>query len=128
MNIIVREYLINRARKPTNQTISYQELSDTCKLGLNMGIEFDRKEIGKILGEISRFEYSQNKERPLISALVVTEGGGFKGGDGFYKLAEELGLGKWRDIKKEGILYDIHITKSIAFWKDDKNYIEHKNI
>ena len=54
-----------------------------------------RKEIGKILGDISRHEHKN--ERPLLSSLVIriddkTEG------DGFFKLAEELGFGNWKII------------------------------
>ena len=58
MNRIVRKTLIDLARKRGEQTITYQELSDVCQLGLVMrDSEFARAEIGRILGEISAHEH-----------------------------------------------------------------------
>ena len=89
MNQKVREHLIELARK--ERTITYQELSDQCKLNLVMrDSENARAEIGRILGKISTFEHENG--RPLISSLVITKGDNYQG-DGFYKLAEELGYG-----------------------------------
>ncbi len=70
MNQKVRIYLIELARKRTNQTVNYQKLSDDCALGLNMqdGIHI-RKQIGDILRDISEFEHIN--KRPLLSALVI---------------------------------------------------------
>ena len=55
--------------------------------GLDMSNIADRNEIGKILGDISKFEH--DKKRPLLSALVIRKGDSFEG-DGFYRMAEEL--------------------------------------
>lgn len=126
MNTIVRTYLIESARKRVNQTVTYQKLSDDCQLGFNMHQNpFDRKHIGKILEEISKFEY-ENK-RPLLSALVVRAGDNYEG-DGFYKLGEELGFGKWQKLKKEGIFEVEHIRESIDYWSDDSQYFGNKDV
>lgn len=88
MNSRVRQYLIELARKKVNQTVTYQKLSDDCELDLDMRNKpHDRKVLGKILGEISKFEHEHGK-RPLLSALVLRAGDNYEG-DGFYKLAEE---------------------------------------
>jgi len=71
MNEPVGKTLIELARK--NRTITYEELSDQCKLGLDMqASEFNRKEIGRIIGEVSTYEHRHG--RPLISSLVLTKG------------------------------------------------------
>lgn len=70
MNEVVRQKLIEVARMRGEQTITYQELSDECNLGLVMGAsQFDRAQIGRILGAVSEFEHKYG--RPLLSALVL---------------------------------------------------------
>lgn len=125
MNKIVRNYLINLARKKTDQVVTYQKLCDDCNLKLDMGNPNHRTIIGDILGEISTFEH-QNK-RPLISALVLRKGDDYEG-DGFYKLSERLGFGNWKKLKKEGIFEIEQINKSIEKWSDDNFYAKHKLI
>ncbi len=64
--------------------------SDIAPLaGLNMGSEVDRIRMAQILGNISSAEYQAG--RPLLSAIVVFKDE-FRPGDGFFKLAERLGL------------------------------------
>jgi hypothetical protein len=124
MNTTVRIYLIELARKKTNQIITYQKLSDACDLKLNMQAGYHiRGEMGQILGEISEYENAHN--RPLLSALVVRLGDQLEG-DGFYKLAEELGFGDWKRLKREGIFEVEEIKKCIAFWSNDTNYKKYK--
>lgn len=126
MNTIVRTYLIESARKRVNQTVTYQKLSDDCQLGFNMRESpIDRKLIGKILEEISKFEY-KNK-RTLLSALVIRAGDKYEG-DGFYKLGEQLGFGKWEKLKKEGIFEVEHIRNSIDYWSDNSKYLANKDV
>lgn len=122
MNETVRKHLIEIARK--GKTITYQELSDQCKLRLIMReSEFARAEIGRILGEISAFEY--NNSRPLISSLVISKGDNYQG-DGFYKLCEELGFGNWKKLKND-ISFEIgQMNACYEFWKDDNNYLKYK--
>lgn len=63
MNKLVRNYLIELSRQKSNQTVTYQKLSNDCNLGLNMqGNPSDRTYIGEILGAISEFEVLQIKK------------------------------------------------------------------
>lgn len=125
MNTKVRHYLIELARQKVNQTVTYQKLSDDCELRLDMrNNPNDRVKIGKILDDISTYEHENNK-RPLLSALVVRAGDNYEG-DGFYKLAERLGFGKWQSLKNEGIFEVVEIGKCIKFWSNDVNFSNYK--
>lgn len=124
MNTRVREYLIDKARLRTNQTVTYQRLSDDCGLGLNMQDNpSDRGTIGGILGDISIHE--DNNGRPLLSALVIRSGDSYEG-DGFYKLAESLGYGNWQSLKREGVFEVQQINECIKFWSINSNYTQHR--
>lgn len=126
MNKKVRSYLIELSRNRNNQTITYQQLSDNCDLKLDMRDNpSDRKIIGEILGEISTFEHENS--RPLLSSLVIRAGDCFEG-DGFYKLAEKLGFGNWKGLKKIGYFEIEQMNKCIDFWKNDSNYHKYKEI
>jgi len=121
MNYKVRSYLIELARKKVDQVITYQKFSDACELGLNMRDNpHDRKIIGNILGDISVHEHQDGK-RHSFSALSIRAGDNYEG-DSFYKLAEQLGFGKWQDLKKEGVFEAEQIGKCIEFWSDNDNY------
>ena len=125
MNIEIRDFLIELSRDKRNPTITYQKLSDSCNLKLNMqGNPNDRLKIGALLGEISEFEHINN--RPLISALVirVTDG---EEGDGFYKLAEKLGFGKFKKLKEDLFEYE-QVKNCVDFWTNEINYKLYKNI
>jgi len=114
----IRNLLIDIARR--KQIIYYQELCDKCQLGLNMRENpSDRLEIGRLLGDISTYEF--NNDRPLLSAVVITKGG--EEGDGFYKLCQALGLtGDWKKLKREGIFAALEIKKCHEFWSNNENY------
>lgn len=122
MNQEVRLFLIELARK--KKTITYQDLSDSCNLKLIMrDSEFARAEMGRILGDISTFEF--NNKRPLISSLVLSKGDNYQG-DGFYKLAETLGLGNWKKLKND-ISFEVgQMNACYDFWGDDLNYSKWK--
>lgn len=125
MNTKVRHYLIELARQKVNQTVTYQKLSDDCELRLDMrNNPNDRVNIGKILDDISTYEH-ENNNRPLLSALVVRAGDNYEG-DGFYKLAERLGFGKWQSLKNEGIFEVVEIGKCIKFWSNDVNFSNYR--
>lgn len=120
MNKIVRAYLIDRARKRFNQTVTYQKLCDDCKLGFTMQDNpSDRLAIASILDIISRYEHSY--DRPLLSALVIRASDG-REGDGFYTLADELGFGDSKKLKREGIFEVSQINRCISFWENNENY------
>ena len=122
MNQIVRMKLIELARK--KRTITYQVLSDECRLGLVMrDSEYARAEIGRILGEISAFEHSNN--RPLLSSLVISKGDNYQG-DGFYKLCDELGFGNWKKLKSDISFVFGQMNACFDFWKNEENYIKYK--
>ena len=122
MKYQVRNYLIELASK--GKTVNYQKLSDDCHLGLDMqASQYDRTETGKILGEISRFEHDNG--RPLISSIVITKGSGYEG-DGFYKLAQDLGFGPWKTLRDSA--FDIEqMTKCFEYWRNTENYNSHRN-
>ena len=56
---------------------------------LDMSLPNHRERIGSILGEISRAEHRSG--RPMLSAVVILVEGN-RPGQGFFRLAEELGL------------------------------------
>lgn len=124
MNSTVRTYLIERARMRTNQLVTYQNLSNDCHLGLVMqeGPHI-RREIGEILGDISKYEHEHG--RPLLSALVIRAGDNYEG-DGFYKLAEYLGFGDWQKLKREGVFEVQQMNECIRFWSDPINYQKYR--
>lgn len=118
MNNTVRNHLIELARK--EMTTTYQKLSDDCKLGLIMTeSEYARAEIGRILGDISTYEHENG--RPLLSCLVISKGDNYQG-DGFYKLAEGLGFGPWKKLKKNIEFETGQMNDTYAFWKNPVNY------
>ncbi|MDP3469596.1 MAG: hypothetical protein Q8S11_14750 [Daejeonella sp.] len=125
MNEIVRRKLIEVARKKGEQTITYQELSDQCNLGLLMReSEYARAEIGRILGEISTFEH--NNARPLLSSLVLSKGSAYEG-DGFFKLCDELGFGPWKKLQNDIEFPFQQMRKCYDFWKNDSYYDQYLN-
>lgn len=125
MNKIVRSYLIELARNKTDPTVNYQKLSDDCKLGLVMTEgQHIRNKIGEILGEISEFE--DRNGRPLLSALVIRLNDGEEG-NGFYKMAANLGYGdgNWKKLKEDMFEYE-QIEECVRKWSDDKYYTLNK--
>ncbi|MFH1703730.1 MAG: hypothetical protein ABIB41_09965 [Nitrospirota bacterium] len=67
--------------------IHYSEIAPLANL--DMSSPEDRREIGHILGEISRYENAHG--RPMLSAVVVHRNNN-KPGKGFFELARELGV------------------------------------
>lgn len=118
MNRIVRSKLIEIARKRGGY-IHYQQLANECNLGLFFQDNpSHRKEIGRILGEISAFE--EEHRRPLLSSLVISQGG--DEGYGFFKLCEELGYGNWKKLKNDPAFPSIQMNRCYDFWQNDDNY------
>lgn len=126
MNIKVREYLIEVARKRTDQIVTYQKLCDDCDLKLNMyNNPNDRTEIGKILDDISVYEYENN--RPLLSSLVVRISDKEEG-DGFYRLCQRLGYGEAKKLKADCTFSVKHMNRCIEFWSNEGKYKANINI
>lgn len=110
----VREILISVAS--ARDIIYYTELCWKAALKLDMNIPADRGRIGHILGNISSYEHDLG--HPLLSSVVVTKN--MKQGDGFFKLAEELGYGEWQRLKKDKLFeYDM-MKKTHDFWAKRK--------
>ncbi|MBL0572769.1 MULTISPECIES: hypothetical protein [Aeromonas] len=65
--------------------------SDVAPLvGLSMDNDADRNEIARLLGEIAIHENSEG--RPMLTALIVHRGHDNNPGEGFFGIAQELGL------------------------------------
>ena len=108
-----REILIKYASK--GHFITYGDLIKEARLNLDMSSPYDRGLLGKILGAISDYEHSDG--RPLLSSVAVSKDKHHS--DGFYKLAEELGYGKWEQLKTE-YLAMTEMSKTFDYWKSHK--------
>lgn len=116
MHKTVREHLIDIAR--AKKTTSYSELVAVCRLSLDLSLDRDRAELGRILGDISNEEHAHG--RPLISAVAVLSDTGFPS-DGFYRLAETLGYGTAKQLERAyfGVK---EMNKCSEFWRNPDNY------
>ena len=87
--------------------ITYSDLNIDCNLGIAFEGDAGGKEIGEILGDISKREYKNN--RPLLSVVVVLKGAHPPiTASGFFELWEELGL------RKKGESREIFFAKELA--------------
>lgn len=62
-----------------------------------MNILAHRGKIGHIIDNISSYEHDLG--HPLLSSVMVSRN--MEQGDGFFKLAEELGYGEWKKLKRD---------------------------
>lgn len=86
MNQTLYNELIGLAR--AQDLAAYSDVSPL--IGLSMDREEDRNEIARLLGEIALYEHSGG--RPMLTALVVHRGNDNNPGEGFFAIAQELGL------------------------------------
>lgn len=117
MNNRIRNKLIQLARTDGGP-ISYRRLNQTAELWLNFDIKHEKQLLGELLDEISEEEHKA--KRPLLSALV--KNGKTGQDDRFYKMCERIGLGEWRDLKKDKSFKKKQLDACRAFWNDEKNY------
>lgn len=89
------------------EIVHYGEIADS--LGLDMSLDCDRAQIGRILGDLSEFEHREG--RPLISAVVVASDTGMPG-KGFFSLARSLGS----RIQDADELYLTELNKVWDYW------------
>lgn len=87
--IKVRAVLIEVAS--ARDTISYSGLAERADVDFNHRMANDRRQLGLLLGDVSRQEYAQG--RPLLTAVVVRKdtgepGDGFLGLEGFPETRE----------------------------------------
>lgn len=117
----IRKHLIHFARHQVGTT-SYLNLVQEADLGFNLDNTHEKKRLKEALAEISEAEHAAG--RPILSCLVTVSG--HKGqGDTFYKLCEQLGLGEWRDLRRqEGFLKNLR-TECRAYWQDDVHFQQH---
>lgn len=109
----IREKLIEIAQKQTN--ITYQKLSDECKLGLDMSNPDHNNQLAHMLGNISVDEYFNG--RGMLSAVVFRSDTNMPG-EGFFNLAKELGKLKTSAKEKDKLDFFVSELKELyAFWK-----------
>lgn len=118
MNVRIRARLIRLARLNRGIT-SYQNLINQAELGLTLDNSYEKERLDEILEEIGTDEYENG--RPLLNALVKVKGNNGQG-DRFFKLCERLGMGPWRDLKKDKNFLTNLRQECRDFWKDDKNF------
>lgn len=95
---IIKDFLIKCAKN--EKTITYQNLCIVAKLGLDMNNPNDRTAIGKLLCNVAKSELQEQSNKPILSVVVITANDK-KQGEGFYKLCEELGYGKWQELMQD---------------------------
>jgi hypothetical protein len=87
-------------------------------LKLNLALDSDRTILSNTLGEISTFEF-QN-DRPLLSSIAIykqTNDHGF----GFYGLCEDLKIGKAKELQER--LYGFtQMEDCKIYWNNKSNY------
>lgn len=86
MNQTLYNELLRLAR--ARRLAAYSDISPV--LGLSMDREQDREAIAKLLGEIAIHEHSEG--RPMLTSLIVHRGNDNNPGEGFFTIAQELGL------------------------------------
>lgn len=85
MDVELYDRLVEAAR--ASETVTYGELAEM--LHMDFGNPNDRRRVGVLLGEISRFEVAAG--RPMLSSVVIHKND-FQPGKGFFGLGQELGL------------------------------------
>lgn len=112
----VRQILIGVASK-RNGKISCSKLVSEAKLPLDMSSPYDREQLGRILGRIVEYEHEHG--RPMLSSVVISDEN--VRGDGFYRIAEELGYGDWKTLKKNEVFAFDQMNKTYQFWQSNKD-------
>tara|TARA_Y100000310_G_C20027191_1_gene510149 strand:+ start:147 stop:503 length:357 start_codon:yes stop_codon:yes gene_type:complete len=100
------------------QIIYYQALNNSCGLDLDFNRGCDRREIGNILEEISRFEHERG--RPMLSVVVVNQENSSQGNSnmpsiGFFKLARNIRSMRALESKEGFFLREL--SKVYNYWK-----------
>lgn len=107
MNGTIRDKMIEAAQN--TRVIYYAELGEL--LDFSMDNPHHRTELGRILGEISTEEDSNC--RPLLSAVVVHKED-HRPGEGFFKLAKELG--KQKPYEDDDTFYSSELQRVFDEW------------
>lgn len=125
MNEQVRSYLIEAARIP-GKFVFYSDVVKDCNLNYDLSTIQGKKQLSDMLGLVSEFESIQG--RPLISSLAIYKDVKINDhGNGFYKIAEQLGKGNFSKLK--GDLYGfIEAEKCRIYWQEEDNYTQFANL
>lgn len=122
MNETVRLYLIEAARQK-DKFVFYSDIVRECGLDIDTSTEYGRRQLSDILRKISEYENAQQPSRPLLSSLAIYKDHNRNDhGDGFYKIAEQLGKGKFKTLK-DNLFGFTEASRSRNFWQQDDNYI-----
>lgn len=121
MNERVRTYLIEAARQK-GKFVFYSDVVKDCGLDIDTNSEYGRKQLSEVLGKVSEYENNQIPARPLLSSLAIYKDKNKNDhGDGFYKVAQQLGKGNFKKLKDE--LYGFsEAERCRSFWRQDENY------
>lgn len=122
INQNVRNFLIRQAKR--NRHTTYSEINRICNLGLNFSSELDRGRIGSVLGKIVTAEHEAG--RPLLSSIVVYESAanGLGLGEGFYRIAEDLGIGSRAELKTQNFA-EREMARTFTYWSEQAQSAVH---
>lgn len=119
MNYEVRAYLIEIARQK-DKFCFYSDVVRDCNLGFDLTTEYGKNQLSATLGAVSSFEYQHG--RPLLSSLAIYKDERRNDhGDGYYKVAESLGIGKFKALKEQ--LHGFaEAEKCRQYWQNEEHY------
>ncbi|KAF0200260.1 MAG: hypothetical protein FD170_3615 [Bacteroidetes bacterium] len=121
MNSKVRQYLIEAARKK-DKFVYYSDVVKDCGLEIDTNTEFGRRQLSEVLGQVSEFENNQLPSRPLLSSLAIYKDKNKNDhGDGFYRIAEQLGKGNFKKLKDDLFAFS-EAEECRIFWQQTDNY------
>jgi hypothetical protein len=118
MNTRVRKKLIQVARGRAH-LMTFQNLVYEAELGLNLENPHEKSMLAEVIDEISEREYKEG--RPLLSALVRVKGQKNQG-DSFFRMCERLGLGNWKELKRNSNFIEDQRESCRLFWQDQQNF------
>jgi len=125
MNTKVREYLINTARTK-DKFVFYSDVVKDCNLGFNLDTKYGQHQLSEVLGDVSTYEYKQH--RPLISSLAIYKNERVNDhGEGFYKLAQQLGKGKAKELRERLYAFE-EAAECRVYWQNEDHYSLYGNI
>lgn len=121
MNSKVRQYLIEAARQK-DKFLYYSDVVKDCGLDIDTSTEYGRQRLSEVLGQVSEYENNQQPPRPLLSSLAIYKDKNKNDhGDGFYRIAEQLGRGSFKKLKDDLFAFS-EAEECRKFWQQNENY------
>jgi len=109
-----RVFNVLRRTAAKGQVISYSELVREAKLPLDMGVPYDRGQLGHLLGEISWNETILG--HPMLSSVSV-QANTLKQSQGFFDIAETI-YEKTFHTEDEKLMFGMsEMKKTQKYWK-----------